>query len=507
VRIRGHVFTLPKVHPGPALAAFKAWLAGHRLLGGLAVLAVAYLTMAATLPPTDDELYYWCWSQELQLSYFDHPPMTALMVRASTEVLGPSVFAVRLPACLSTLAVLGVIGWLMRPRSLLPLVALTPLFTFGAVLITPDTPLLLFWAAYLAWLTIAHRRVDSGTLSYSIWLVGGVLLGCAALGKYTSVLAVPATFLSFLIAGRPWRTWVPGYLLHGFVSFLFVVPVLVYNVREDFAPLRFQWSHAMAAGNGLKSFADFVGVQLLLFGTMPLVLFPWVVWNLRGLAADPRLRACACLYALPMAFFLYKATRGPLEGNWALACYIGFWPVAAVWYERARSNRWWRWAVAGAFAMPIGCVLVLAFHLLVTPLPVVKPRHDRLSRYAARQEAFAELAEAIRHHREQVPVFGVTYQTTARLRVNGVAAEQLAGATRPSNFTLRPRTLSDVDRALVVNEGPLPPALAPGFGPPRLVATVPVTVRGEAQTYYHLLLYSRTENGSGQLAGMPSTIP
>lgn len=501
MRIRGHVFTLPDVHPGPALASAARRLSGHRYLGGLAALAVTYFALAATFPPTDDELYYWCWSRDLQLSYFDHPPMTALMIRATTELFGPSVFAIRLPACLSSLAVLGVIGWLMRPRHLLPWVALSPLFTFGAILITPDTPLLLFWSAYLAWLVVAHRRLDEGAIPLGMWAVGGALLGCAALGKYTTVLAVPAGFLSFLLAGRPWRDWIPGYLLHGCVSFLFVLPVLAFNVREDFAPLRFQWSHAMAAGTGLKPFADFVGVQLLLFGTLPLVLFPWVVWNLRTLAADPRLRVCACLYALPLGFFLYKAVRGPLEGNWALVCYIGFWPVAAYWYERVRSSRRWRWSVAGAFALPAGCVLALFFHLLIAPLPVVKPRHDRLSRYAARQEAFAELAAEIRRHDEPLPVFGVTYQSTARLRVNGVAAEQLAGATRPSNFTLRPRTLADVDRAFVVSEGPLPASLAPGFDPPRVVATVPVTVRGVAHTYFHLLLYTRTAAESAHLPG------
>jgi 4-amino-4-deoxy-L-arabinose transferase-like glycosyltransferase len=485
------VFSLPDVRPGPVLAAAAARFHEYRYLGGLAVLAAVYLALAATFPATDDELYYWCWSQDLQLSYFDHPPMTALMIRASTEVFGPSVFAVRLPACLSSLVVLGVVGYLSRPRALLPWVALSPLFTFGAVLITPDTPLLLFWSAYLVWLVAVHRRLDAGALPPWMWVVGGVLLGCGALGKYTTVLAVPAGFATFLLAGRSWRTWLPGYLLHGCVSFLFVLPVLAFNVREDFAPLRFQFAHAMASGRGLKPFAEFVGVQLLLFGTLPLVLFPWVVGNLRTLSADPRLRVCACLYALPLAFFLYKAVRGPLEGNWALVCYLGFWPVAAHWYEKVRSSQRWRRSVAGAFAIPVGCVLVLAVHLLVEPLPVVKPRHDRLSRYAARQEAFVELAAAIRHDGRPAPVFGTTYQSTARLRVNGIAAEQLAGATRPSNFTIRPHTLAEVSRAYVVNEGPLPPALTPGFDPPRLLATVPVTVRGQAQTYYHLLFYSR----------------
>src|SRR5262245_38482412 len=108
------------------------------------------------MPPADDELYYVCWARELELSYFDHPPMTAYLIRASTELLGESLFAARLPAVLTSLFVIAVIGRLTRPRHLVAWVALTPLFTFGAVLITPDTPLLLFWSAYLTWLVAAH---------------------------------------------------------------------------------------------------------------------------------------------------------------------------------------------------------------------------------------------------------------------------------------------------------------------------------------------------------------
>src|SRR4029079_8368792 len=85
----------------------------------LAVLGVVYAGLAAWVPPHDDELYYWCWSKELQLSYFDPPPLTAVLIRASTALLGDSVFAFRLPACIATVVVLGVIGWLTRPRGIL----------------------------------------------------------------------------------------------------------------------------------------------------------------------------------------------------------------------------------------------------------------------------------------------------------------------------------------------------------------------------------------------------
>jgi 4-amino-4-deoxy-L-arabinose transferase-like glycosyltransferase len=498
VRIRDHAPTLSALRPGPILAAVAKRVREDWHLFALAGLAVAYCALAAWLPPTDDELYYWCWSRQLQLSYFDHPPMTALMIRASTAVFGQSLFAIRLPACLAALAVLAVIGWLTRPRALLPLIIFTPLFTFGAILITPDTPLLLFWSAYLVWLVAVHRRLESGSIPVWLWAVGGAFLGCGGLGKYTIALAVPAGFTSFLLCGRPWRAWLPGYLLHGAVAAVFGLPVLVFNLWHDFTPLRFQWEHAMAARDGLKPLGEFIGVQLVLFGALPVALFPWVLWKLRSLSADPRLRVCACLYAVPFAFFLYKAVRGPLEGNWALACYVGFWPVAAYWFERVSSSRWWRWSVAACFVLPIGAVLLLAAHLFVGPLDVLRPKQDRITRYTARQEAFRELAESVLRHGEPIPVYTPSYQITARLRYNGVEARQLAGATRPSNFTLTPQHLSDVDRAYVVSEGPLPPALAPGFGPPELLATVPLTVRGVTLTYYHLMLYTRADDGGGE---------
>jgi 4-amino-4-deoxy-L-arabinose transferase-like glycosyltransferase len=465
----------------------------RRYLIGLAGLAAVYLGLAAWLPPADDELYYVCWARELELSYFDHPPMTAYLIRVSTAALGESLFAARLPASLTSIAVLAVIGWLTRPRQLLFWIALTPLFTFGAVLITPDTPLLLFWSAYLAWLVVVHRRLSaSGIVPAWLWAVGGLLLGGGALGKYTAALAVPAGFVSFTLSGRDWKEWFPGYVFHGGVSFLVALPVLVFNVEQDFAPLKYQWEHATATdGGGLRPFGEFVAVQVVLFGLLPLLLFPWVVWNIRSLAADPRLRVCACLYAVPFGFFLYKAVRGPLEGNWALACYVGFWPLAGHWFDSVKGSAGWRWFTAGTFAVPAGAVGLLAAHL-VWPVGLLPPEQDRVSRQAEKAEIARLAAETVRRHGEHLPVYTPSYQWTAFLRYHGVDARQIDGATRPSHFTLGPDRMEEYDRVYVFSEGPLWPHWAPEFGHPEVVATFPLVVRGETITHYQLLVYTRS---------------
>ncbi|MBX9585360.1 MAG: glycosyltransferase family 39 protein [Gemmataceae bacterium] len=484
----------------------------------VAGLVPAYLVLAAVLPPADDELYYWCWSGRLQLSYYDHPPMTAYLIRAATSVFGDTLFALRLPAVVSTLTVLLVVGYLTRPRTLLPLVVFTPLFTFGAVLVTPDTPLLMFWALYLLWLVKVQERIgpvrgptvregavphalpdgrasDGTGIPYWLWPLGGLILGCGILGKYTTGLAVMAGFLSFALAGN-WRRWVGGYAVHLAVAFLVTLPILVHNVRYDFAPLKYQWRHAMSSPEpGVVPFLSFVGVQLLLFGAVPFGVFAWAVRHRRAFLADPRLRVCLCLFTFPFAFFLYKATRGPLEGNWALACYIAIWPLAAVWYETVRHSAAWRRLTALAFAAPAACVALVAVHL-VWPVPLLSPGADRITRQAAKVELTRDLAEVLRAVGPGEPVYVPSYQWAAMLRFHGIDARQVAGLTRPSHFTQYPETPAGRDRALYFGEGFLPPEYAAGFGPPRILGKLPLVVRGKEVGVYWLIEYSRPDGAA-----------
>ena len=192
---------------------------------------------------------------------------------------------------------------------------LSPVLTFAAVLVTPDTPMLLFWSLYLAWLVAIHTRMAAGNVRFAWWLLGGAILGCGVLGKYTMGLAAAAGGVSFLFAGD-WRRWGWGYLLHALVACAFASPILIYNIPEHFVPIRYQWAHSMGSPHpGFLPFAEFVGVQLLLFGGVPFIVLVWGFRHWRELAAEPRLRVCACLFLLPFAFFLFKATARTAGGQ------------------------------------------------------------------------------------------------------------------------------------------------------------------------------------------------
>ena len=328
----------------------------------LIVSTLAHFVLAAVLPPAGDELYYWCWGQQLQFSYYDHPPMMAYLIRLSTELLGDNLFALRLPACLCSLGVLGFLGYLVRPTPSFILALLTPIFAIGAVIITPDAPLLLFWTGYAVWLVAVHRRLTPEVESSDIgipwhsWILGGTLLGSGILSKYTMGLAVPAALLSFLFA-RNWRSWATGFAVHLAVAFVVASPILIYNVRQDFAPLKFQWQHTVVGEPPtIRHLPEYLGAQFLLVGFLPFVLAPWAVARFRSFLSDPRLRVCACLFLVPFAFFLFKAARGRLQPNWPLVMYIGWAPLAYVWLGEART-RARRWLAAASFAVPVAATV------------------------------------------------------------------------------------------------------------------------------------------------------
>ena len=121
-------------------------------------LVAAQLIAAQRLELTFDEAYYTIWSRSLAFGYLDQPPMVALFIRASTALFGQSelgVRAVSLAVVGSMPALIAFIAWrLLRSAKTAALAALMwvamPLVLIGAILVTPDEPLIVFWTLGLA---------------------------------------------------------------------------------------------------------------------------------------------------------------------------------------------------------------------------------------------------------------------------------------------------------------------------------------------------------------------
>ena len=142
----------------------------------LLALTAVRLLVAALSPLSADEAYYWVWSRALAPGYLDHPPMVAWWIRVGTLIAGDDALGVRLLGPLSAAA-----GSLLLARTtdaLLPgrgagivaasLLNGTLLLGIGAVTMTPDTPLILFWTASL-WALSQLLRTGRGAW----WLLAG----------------------------------------------------------------------------------------------------------------------------------------------------------------------------------------------------------------------------------------------------------------------------------------------------------------------------------------------
>ena len=306
----------------------------------LVILTIIRLTAAALVPLAPDEAYYWLWSQHLQAGYYDDAPLIALWIRAGTWLLGPSALGIRLLSPLGAMA--GSLLIWQAGEDLFPerraglraaiLLNATLVLGAGAVITTPDTPLLLFWTAGIAALARWRRTGDDRW-----WLAAGACAGLALDAKYTGLLLIAAIgvwLLSFRNGRRALRRPYPWIGL--VIAFLLFLPVILWNARHQWASLlkqggRVTQFHAAAS---LHHFLSFIGGQIALATPIIAVLMGFGVWRAcRAGTAEANLVALAVL--LPGAVFAEHVLSGPVQPNWPAILYPGAALAAAGAAERA----------------------------------------------------------------------------------------------------------------------------------------------------------------------------
>ncbi|MCA9795824.1 MAG: glycosyltransferase family 39 protein, partial [Candidatus Eremiobacteraeota bacterium] len=200
-----------------------------------------------------EEAYYWNYSQHPSLSYFDHPPMVAWLIRAATWVGGDSPFWVHLPGVASFSLLTLTLIWLgnrmfdLRTGLLAGLlVNLLPVFAVISLVTVPDLPLLLAWAVGMA---CGWRLVSEGEPRW--WLAVGVATGLGLDSKYPALL-IPLGVMLYLGWRREWRLLFNGWMVAsaGLACVLFA-PVILWNMQHHWASLLFQGRGRFAESTSL----------------------------------------------------------------------------------------------------------------------------------------------------------------------------------------------------------------------------------------------------------------
>ncbi|HHB11678.1 MAG TPA: glycosyltransferase family 39 protein [Chromatiales bacterium] len=359
-------------------------------------LAVELILPAARLPLAPDEAYYWYWAQYPAAGYFDHPPMVAWIIAVTTGLGGDHEFWVRAGALACFAGTLVLLFATLRrlfpelPRQAAWLVVLganlSLLFPGTGLVMTVDSPLVLFWA--LALYAGARVLVEGDG---RFWWLFGAALGAAMLSKYTAVLLVPC-ILGFVLvtpAQRRWLThrdpWIGALLALALFS-----PVVYWNWRHHWISFAFQLSHGFRAESQpvTERLLEYLGLQLgIVSPGLWLLLAGYGAAGL-WLALRQRDARLGYLFALSwpvILFFAWTTAVGDrAEGNWPAPGYLGALVLAvAAWYRGGYHLRRAHRAVGGTLVgLSLAVTLALRVHMLHPVLPV-PPGDDPLREFAS----------------------------------------------------------------------------------------------------------------------------
>ncbi len=429
--------------------ASAGWLRPALIVVG-AVTALRVLALAFN--QTDlfvDEAQYWFWGRNLDFGYYSKPPLIAWVIRAFTEVLGDSRFAIRLPAALfhaATALILAALAarihsgraalWVAASYVTLPFVAL------GSLLISTDTILAPFFAAGLLWWWRATQENRA-----SLALAAGVMVGLAALAKYAAIYFFPCAVLAAVLAApmrgnlRLWLMLVVGFGVT-------VLPNVIWNLTHDLSTVEHTMDNvgwvreATGPSLDLASLAEFFGAQFAVFGP---VLFAALLWA----CAQPRPATRRALLAFAFPILLVVCVQALMDrayANWAVVAYYAG-TLVAVPFLLERAPR----------LLSVSLVLNTAIAILLPALTVLAPWPVRdgqplLQRYLGQARLSEQILEAARRS-GVTTVLAKDRAILADLFYTGREAGLAIRAARPAG---RPRNYYEQNFAIGIGDnGPV----------------------------------------------------
>jgi 4-amino-4-deoxy-L-arabinose transferase-like glycosyltransferase len=403
----------------------------RRWPGTMGVLGLAALTLAARwlfstfrqLVP--DETYYWVWSQHPALSYIDHPPMIAWLIRLGTHLHGDSEFGVRWPMAVMAVTmvlILWRISLRLCPDNLAAGFVATSLFLSPMVgilgsIATPDTPAMFFQTAALA--CVLTIFLSTTKKIPGLWVAFGLFMGLALDSKYTSVLLGISVLIALLIDAKgreQLRTRWP-WIAAG-VTITVFSPVIIWNAMHHWASFAFQLRHGLASDDNTRldqvlKVLDYFGSQLAI--ATPLIcglcvaalgIFGWRM--IRGRTSMNQ-KLLVVSGALPLIFFALTSIHKRGNGNWPLFAYLPATLLVAQYLSEKWDGRRAWWARTG---IGVAAVCLIVIHL---PEPVMSispklgnPQWDRLF-------GWRELAQKVQDVRQGSPIYTTDYEYASEL--------------------------------------------------------------------------------------------
>jgi hypothetical protein len=296
------------------------------------------------------DAYYDFYAQHLALSYYDHPPMIAYLLRLFTSLFGKKVFVLKLADTVVTLLTLVSFyqlakKFLSRHKAIQGTLLLLSTFMISilSLISTPDVPLMLCWTISLNFL---HEALFRKKNIYWIW--AGIFTGLSFDSKYTAVFLIIG-LIGFLLISNAHRKFLFSrwFLLYLICFAITIVPVVWWNVQNGFASFKFQSQGRVQEGIQIdvRGFAGVIGHQSAIL--LPFLFFSFVYFIYRyikkygirftRLPGDQLFLLCFFI-PLFVGFFGLSFIYW-VKLNWMMPAYIS----GIIWVCRYWSAKWLRY--------------------------------------------------------------------------------------------------------------------------------------------------------------------
>ena len=358
-------------------ASFKksyASLGADRLvLLWLGVWWIANLVQAGFTELANDEAYYHMFAERLAWGYFDHPPVTALLVWAGERLFGGEL-GVRFFFTVLQPLYLWILWRLIRPADagrrdaalFVVVSAATLMLQLYGFIAVPDGPLMFTTALFLLtfkWFSENRRRA---------WLWMGIAMALMAYSKYHGALVV-----LFALAANPRQLLRPALYSSGAVALLLLVPHLVWQYEHDWASFAY---HLSGRNSVFRPgyVVEFLANVLVVFNPffVPLYVQAWR-------KVKPQTPVGRALKLLPVAFivfFMLSSLRGYVQPQWVIVSCFG---LVCVLFAYARRHPRTRRYVMRAGGVTVGLIVLARLVMIFNPLGIRFEVFNNPESYAA----------------------------------------------------------------------------------------------------------------------------
>lgn len=238
------------------------------------------ILLAGAIELGNDEVYYITYAQKLQWNYFDHPPLVGILIWLTTldlsfthEIfvrLGPVLLA----ACNTILVFLiaqKINGEKSGYLAALFYTASPYSSIIAGLFIMPDAPMLFFWLISVLLLVQIFDEHTSHSVKNKLWLLVGITIGLAIMGKVHAVFLWFGAGLYILIFDRNSLRNIYLYL-SVMLTACIISPILFWNIHNDFITYKFQGARVVAK-NGLNPDSFFTELAGGIFYNNPINYF------------------------------------------------------------------------------------------------------------------------------------------------------------------------------------------------------------------------------------------